>query len=107
MIRESDRTGDLSMDFKSFYQGLAVADRARFAEIAGTTTGYIEVHLVTRRKIPKPRLIASLAKACAQLGGAITEPDLLSFFYRMAEQSEARGRSTSEEGAEHLPPRVI
>jgi hypothetical protein len=74
------------MNFKSFYQSLAADDRARFAEIAGTTTRYIEIHLVTRRKIPKPRLIASLAQACVQFGAVITEPDLLSFFYRVPEK---------------------
>lgn len=70
------------MDFKTFYQGLSADDRKRFAAIAGTSTRYIEVHLMSRRKIPKPALMASLADACAQLGAALTQDDLLAFFYR-------------------------
>ncbi|BEU21597.1 hypothetical protein [Paraburkholderia sp. 22B1P] len=70
------------MDFKSFYQGLKKEDRARFAEIAGTSTRYIEIHLMPRRKIPKPPLMAALATACKQLGGSISQDDVLSFFYR-------------------------
>lgn len=72
------------MNLKSFYQGLAQDDRKRFAEIAGTSTAYVEVHLVTRRKIPKPALMASLATACAEMGSSLTQEDLLAFFYRTA-----------------------
>lgn len=79
------------MDFKSFYQGLAASDRKRFAEIAGTSTGYIEIHLMSRRKIPKPALMESLAVACKEFGAPLTQSDLLAFFYRtqQPEQSAA------------------
>ncbi|WP_186260318.1 hypothetical protein [Burkholderia gladioli] len=69
-------------DFKAFYQGLPSVDRKRFAETAGTSTAYIEVHLIPRRKIPKPPLMARLADACNSMGSAITQDDLLAFFYR-------------------------
>lgn len=81
----------MDLDFKSFYQGLAAPERVRFAQIAGTSTRYIEVHLMTRRKIPKPPLMAGLAAACTQLGGSLSQQDLLSFFYRTdaAKQAQA------------------
>ncbi|WP_186092826.1 hypothetical protein [Burkholderia gladioli] len=69
-------------DFKAFYQGLPSADRKRFAEAAGTSTAYIEVHLIPRRKIPKPPLMGRLADACRVCGGHLTQEDLLAFFYR-------------------------
>ncbi|MGQ7937334.1 hypothetical protein [Paraburkholderia sp. D1E] len=70
------------MDLKTFYQGLSGDQRKRFAAIAGTSTAYIEVHLLPRRKMPRPRLIENLGNACAALGGAISQEDLLAFFYR-------------------------
>lgn len=80
------------MDFKAFYQGLPADQRKRFAEIAGTTTGYIEVHLMTRRKMPKKALMAALANACLEFKAPITQDDLLAFFYRTSssEQSSAQ-----------------
>ncbi|RKE36669.1 hypothetical protein B0G76_2871 [Paraburkholderia sp. BL23I1N1] len=77
------------MDFKSLYQGLATEERGRFAEIAGTTRGYIEVHLMTRRKIPKPALMAGLAAACKAFGWPVTQKELLAFFYRTASPETA------------------
>lgn len=76
------------MNFKTFYQALGQEDRKRFAKIAGTSTAYIEVHLVTRRKIPKPALMAALATACGSFNSEITQEDLLSFFYRTSSEGE-------------------
>lgn len=76
------------MDFKQFYQGLPADERKRFAVAAKTTTGYIEVHLMTRRKIPKPALMSSLASACAAFEVPITQDDLLAFFYRTASSEQ-------------------
>lgn len=76
------------MDLKTFYQGLSGDQRKRFAEIAGTSTAYIEVHLLPGRKMPRPRLIEKLGAACVELGGAITQEELLAFFYRKASEKQ-------------------
>lgn len=76
------------MDLKTFYQGLSGDDRTKFAEIAGTSRAYIEVHLLPRRKMPRPRLIERLGAACTALGGAITQEELLAFFYRTSSENQ-------------------
>ncbi|VVE10073.1 hypothetical protein [Pandoraea commovens] len=70
------------MDFKTYYQGLSQDERKKFATHANTSTAYIEVHLLPRRKIPKPPLLDGLASACLAMGADITKGDLLAFFYR-------------------------
>lgn len=75
------------MNFKAFYQGLSKEDRKRFAEIAGTSTGYIEVHLMPRRKIPKPALMESLSDALRAFDASLSKDDLLSFFYETEQMS--------------------
>jgi len=77
------------MDFKSLYQALPPEERVRFAGIAGTTRGYIEVHLMTRRKVPKPVLMKNLAGACEAFEWPVTQDDLLAFFYRTAASETA------------------
>lgn len=77
------------MDFRSLYQALPAGEREQFAEIAGTTRSYIEIHLVTRRKIPKQALMKSLAGACEAFDWPVTQDDLLAFFYRTAASETA------------------
>ena len=69
------------MDFRTFYLGLDAAERKRFADEACTSTRYIEVHLMSRRKIPKPLLMGRLSDACALFNASLTKGDLLTFFY--------------------------
>lgn len=77
------------MDFKTYYQGLSQDERKKFANLANTSTGYIEIHLIPRRKIPKPPLLDRLACACAAMGTSISKGDLLAFFYRTGEPQAA------------------
>lgn len=76
------------MDLKTYYQGLSQNERRDFARRANTTTAYIEVHLLPRRKIPKPPLLDSLALACSEMGVGISKADLLAFFYRTEDANQ-------------------
>lgn len=69
------------MDFKEWFLSLSEDQREKYASDAGTTSGYIRVHLIGRRKIPRPELLRSLAAASR---GKFTVPKLLAFFYETA-----------------------
>lgn len=75
------------MDFKSFYLGLDRPRRDAFAERAKTTSRYIEMHLVSRRKVPRPALMDGLAEALAEFGAGISKPQLVAFFYEAPQGS--------------------
>ena len=66
------------MDFKTYYLGLTKRERETYARRAGTTTGYIQSHLVSRNKIPRKPTIERLAAASQ---GACSVDDLLAYFY--------------------------
>ncbi|MBY0411362.1 MAG: hypothetical protein K2Q97_14865 [Burkholderiaceae bacterium] len=70
--------------FKSFYTALPDDRRTAFAEAAGTTTGYIESHLIApahRRKVPNKPLMDRLSAACGQFGADFSKEQLLAYFY--------------------------
>lgn len=70
--------------FKSFYTGLPEEKRGEFAEAAGTTTGYIEAHLIApahRRKVPNKPLMERLSAACGQFGAPFNKAQLVAYFY--------------------------
>ena len=72
------------MDFKNYYRALPRAEREAFADRAGTTTTYVEIHLLARpeaRKIPRPKLMAGLIAAS---DGNCSESEVLSHFYSLA-----------------------
>lgn len=69
------------MDFKEFYRSLPADKREQFAQIVGTSRGYIEVHLVTRRKLPQRAMLNGIAHACEQMGSGLTREQVLAFFY--------------------------
>ena len=50
----------LSMDLKQYFYRLTPPERDSFARRAGTTTRYIQCHLLTQRKIPRPALMRKL-----------------------------------------------
>lgn len=83
------------MDYREWYLALSDEQRAAYAERAGTTAGYIRVHLIGRRKIPRPALLARLASASE---GSWTEPSLLAFFYRTGSAVGAEGDSSAVVG---------
>ena len=64
--------------WRSFYQALSKEQREAYSQAAGTTTGHIENHLMTRRKIPRKELMSSLAEAT---DGQCSLLDLLTHFY--------------------------
>jgi hypothetical protein len=70
------------MDFKNYYQSLTADLKQEFATEAGTSVHYITTHLVYGRKIPKPKLLNGLAKACKKFKSGITKEMLLNFFYQ-------------------------
>lgn len=69
------------MDFKTFYLALDRPQRDAFAAMANTTARYIEMHLVSKRKVPRPALMDGLAGALAFFGAGISKPELVGFFY--------------------------
>lgn len=70
------------MKWRTYYQNLTREQREAYAADAGTTTGHIENHLMTRRKIPRKELMSSLAEATS---GQCSLMELLSHFYEEAD----------------------
>jgi hypothetical protein len=66
------------------WRGLAPEQRTRFAKLAKTSIGYIENHLIHRRKTPLKPLIRRLTRACRLTGASdkLTEADLVMWFYK-------------------------
>ncbi|WP_262967242.1 hypothetical protein [Methylobacter psychrophilus] len=65
--------------FKEYFLGLTKEAREDYASRAGTTAYYIHTHLINRYKIPRKKLLQGLAEAS---NGAITEEELIKFFYQ-------------------------
>jgi len=67
------------MDLRTYYYGLDTTEREAFARRAQTTVGYIQCHLINRRKIPRP---SSMRKLAAASENSISLDDLLAYFYK-------------------------
>ena len=67
------------VDLRTYYYALDAAEREAFARRAQTTVGYIQCHLITRRKIPRPN---SMRKLAAASENRVTLDDLLAYFYK-------------------------
>lgn len=82
------------MDLKQYFYRLTPPERDSFARRVGTTVRYIQCHLLTQRKIPRPALMRKLVSAS---GNAVTLDDLLAHFYktRPADLGPARSRPAS------------
>lgn len=82
------------MDLRQYFYQLTQPERDSFARRAGTTTRYIQCHLITHRKIPRPALMRKLVAAS---GNRVTLDDLLTHFYkkRPSDAGLARRRSAS------------
>ena len=65
------------MNFKDYWHSLDKRGREELAQNAGFTVGYINTHLISRRKSPPVRRIANLAKAT---NGKFSFEDLCRFF---------------------------
>ena len=77
------------MDLKQYFYRLSRPERDSFARRAGTTTRYIQCHLLTQRKIPRPALMQKLVSAS---GNTVTLDDLLAHFYKTRPADLAVGR---------------
>jgi len=69
------------VNFSDWYKALPALERESFAARAGTTTGYIETHLIApenRRKVPRRELMARLINAS---DGALKFAELAAYFY--------------------------
>lgn len=67
--------------FHEFFLSLPKEQRARFADIAGTTESYIAVKLVRAAAVPRPDQMQRLWEACEAYRAPFTRTDLLKFFY--------------------------
>lgn len=65
------------MNLKSYYQSLKREDREAFAARAGTSTGYIETHLLRKGRTPHKDKMRSLAAASE---GSLSYDDVVRFF---------------------------
>ena len=73
------------MDFRTYFYSLSPAERAAFAKRADTSVGYIQSHLISKRKIPRP---ASMRKLVAASQDQLTLDDLLAHFYPPDRQAD-------------------
>lgn len=69
-----------ALDFKVWYLSLPRDERRAYALAAGTSVGYLSVHLIYRRKLPRPELLKRLAEAAKPRQGP-SAIDLARFFY--------------------------
>lgn len=66
------------MKFSDYYRQLSSEEREQFAERAKTSTKYIEIHLLTVRKVARKDMMKALAAASQ---GHCSEQEILQHFY--------------------------
>lgn len=66
------------MEFDTYYKSLTKRERKSFAGRANTSTEYIEIHLLPRRKVPRIDTMKVLARAS---GEACSYADVVTYFY--------------------------
>ena len=88
------------MSFRDFYRSLPRERKECFARLAGTTSRYIEIHLLRDgKKIPQRKLMKGLARACEEFGSGISELSLLAYFYELpASEPTPQGDTTEKIG---------
>lgn len=84
------------MDFDEWFNGLSPDQKAAYAAEAGTTVGYIRVHLIRASKIPGVDLMEKLVAASH---GIFTLSGLAAWFYRKAADRNAKKRIANLGGA--------
>ena len=94
VIYSISKIGELmKQDFRAFFLAMSELEKATYAKKAGTTAGYIQAHLITRYKVPRKKLMQSLADAS---GDKVSVADLTNFFYAKFEIKEKEAiRKTS------------
>ena len=76
------------MNLKALYlTRLSDEQRQQFCALAETSDAYMRVHLVHRRRIPRPALMTRLATACQQFDPTITRYALLAWFYEEPQEA--------------------
>lgn len=73
-------------DFKTWYRSQTPEEKEAYAQRAGTTTKYIEKRLMYRKRVPRPKLLQSLAAASL---GRLTYDDVIQFFLKIEEADKA------------------
>lgn len=66
------------MEFDTYYKSLSKDERKAFAGRAKTSTEYLEIHLLPRRKTPRKEMMRSLALAS---GEACSYEKIVEYFY--------------------------
>lgn len=66
------------MNYKTYFRSLDQAGREAHAKRANTSAEYINIHLISKRKIPRKELMQSLANASE---GNCSYQDLINYFY--------------------------
>lgn len=74
------------MNFKTYYRGLEQPEREAFAKRANTSADYINIHLISRNKIPRKKLMESLADAS---NGCVSYAEVVDYFYSAEPESDA------------------
>ena len=82
----------MKQDFRAFFLAMSEIEKAIYAQKAGTSAAYIQAHLITRYKIPRKKLMLSLADAS---GNRISVTDLTIFFYAKVEQRKKRNKKSA------------
>ena len=66
------------MNINTYYKKLDRAGRKMFAARAGTSPEYIEIHLLPRRKLPRKKMMKSLAESTE---GQCSYEDVVKYFF--------------------------
>lgn len=78
------------------WRAMDVPQRQRFAKLAKTSVGYIENHLIHRRKTPLAPMVRRLTTACRKTGlPELCEADLVMWFYRAPTRRRRAARQES------------
>ena len=67
------------MKFSDYFKSLNSSAQEIYASRAGTTANYIRVHLLAKRRIPRPALLDGLAQASQ---GKVSRDEILAHFYQ-------------------------
>ena len=82
----------MKQDFRAFFLAMSEIEKAIYAQKAGTSAAYIQAHLITRYKIPRKKLMHSLADAS---GDRVSVADLTTFFYAKVELRKKRNKKSA------------
>ena len=82
----------MKQDFRAFFLAMSELEKVIYAQKAGTSAAYIQAHLITRYKIPRKKLMLSLAEASED---KVNVADLTNFFYAKVEPRKKRNKKSA------------